>query len=204
MVANDELDPVEQAVRNPDVYVFYTGTTGRVEALNPDPNKDPEFRFLADLEPLTDGWSWSAMAIVKLGDLYDVKPVADRVLGGRDDTVDDAEKPAHPGERVLRRTRHFPHFGFARLRLAEGKALQVLNAVNKKNMAGYSGSALIAGGRFDMLAELGGATPGEMEQSLAALGDLEGVDEVQSGRVVGEYYYEGTRRVIGESEEPAS
>lgn len=203
MVANEELDPVEQAVRNPDVYVFYTGTTGRVEALDPNPDKDPEFRFLADLEPLTEGWLWSAMAIVKLEDLYDVKPVADRVLGGRDDTVDDAEKPGHPGERVLRRTRHFPHFGFARLRLAAGKALELLNAINDDTV-GYSGSALIAGGRFDMLVELGGATPGEMEQSLAALGDLEGVEEVQSGRVVGEFYYEGTRRMIGESEETAS
>lgn len=203
-MAEMENEGVEQAVTSRDVYVFYTETSGVVAAPKECP---PGFRFFADMEGLSPGWLWSAMGVAELVEpqsLYDVKSVADRALAGPEDPVDDTEKPVMYGALVLRRTKHFPFFGFARLKVGVGKARQVLDAINDERFEGYNGSALVSGGKygFHVLVEMGGATGDEVRQLLEALRGVEGVSEAELGVVAGdEYCYEGQKRKVGESQE---
>jgi hypothetical protein len=193
MDAKGELDPVERAVRNPDVYVFYTQTKGLAERFNPVDN--PEFRFVAD----TEGWPWSAFAIIRVPNLYDLPSVADRILGSPEDPVGDTAKPVKHGTDALRYTKHFPYFGFARLGVEEGRAEEVLQAIDRTT-EGYSGSALVSGS-FQLLVEVGAEREEDLSPRLEALGSVDGVVEPQTGRVTGTYYYLGKKRRVGESEE---
>lgn len=200
-------DPFEDALRARDVYVYYSGTRELIKTLDPNPTKFPELRFLADIESGSEGEDWTAMAIVEVDSLYGLSSVADRLLAGPEDPVDDAEKPVLYGAAVLRRTKHFPFFGFARLKVDVGKARPVLEAIDAAQ--GYSGSALVSGGKFNALVELGGEEPEEVGQRLADLGGVPGVSGSLSGIVAGdEFYYgrtpaEARRRRIGQSEEMA-
>jgi hypothetical protein len=198
-------DPLEDALRARDVYVYYTGTSELIETLDPSPAKFPELRFLADIGPGLDGGDWTAMAIMEVESLYDLSSAADRLLAGPEDPVTDAEKPVLYGTAVLRKTKHFPFFGFARLKVNVGEARRVLEEIDAAR--GYSGSALVSGGKFNALVELGGETPEEVGHRLADLGGVPGVSGSSSGIVAGdEYYYgrtpaEAKRRRIGQSEE---
>jgi hypothetical protein len=198
------LDPVEKAAISPDVYVFYEGTSDLVGRFVPERN--PEVRFLADMQ----GWLWTAMAIVEINDLYELQPLVDRLLAGPEDPVDDSAKPVKYGAEVLRRTKHFPYFGFARLQVEVGKALDVLDAINDDSTPGYAGSALVAG-RFRILVEIGGDTPDDLQVRLAAVGDgIDGISNKETGHLTGEFYYYRRpggvirKRRIGEQEESAS
>ena len=176
-----EMDPVEQAARLPDVYVFFTATRGMVDKFAPAGN--PAFRFLADLQ----GWRWTAMAIVEPLDLFELSVVAGRVMTSPDDPVDETAKPVTYGTEVLRHTKHFPHFAFARLRVEEGRALEVLEAVNAAD--GYAGSALVSG-KFHILVEIGGDTPEELQANLGALGSgIGGITDKEVGLLAGEHYF---------------
>jgi hypothetical protein len=199
-----DVDPVEKAAISPDVYVFLEDTSDLVGRFVPE--KNPEVRFLADME----GWLWTAMAIVEITDLYELRPMVDRLLAGSQDPSDDTAKPVMYGPRVLRRTKHFPYFGFARLQVGVGKALAVLDAINDASTAGYAGSALVAG-QFRILVEIGGDTPDDLQARLAVVGDgIDGISDKDAGQLTGEYYYYRRtgevirKRRIGENEESAS
>ena len=199
-----DLDPVEKAAISPDVYVFSEDTSDLVGRFVPEEN--PEVRFLADM----GGWMWTAMAIVETTDLYELRPMVDRLLAGPQDPTDDSAKPVMYGSRALRRTRHFPYFGFARLQVVVGKARAVLDAINDDSTPGYAGSAMVAG-NFRILVEIGGDTPEDLQARLAVVGNgIEGMSDKETGHLTGEYYYYRRpggvirKRRIGEQEESAS
>lgn len=197
-VQDPSLGPTEQAASNPDVYVFYTETSNKVPSFDPDAN--PDYRFLADLEPCTDGWRWTALSIIELDDLLLLREAAERITVDPD-PPDETAKPVKHGQRVLRRTKHYPYFGFARLKVERRRVDEVLLAINDETTQGYSGSALVQG-KFQILVELGGATPDEVCERLQALGGVPGVIGVEAARVTGnEYYYRPSKRRVGEAED---
>ena len=194
-----ELDPVEAAARCSDVYVFYTDTDDVVGPF--DPTKNPNYRFLANLERCSDGWRWSAIAIVVSTNLYELPGLADAALTGPSDPVDETAKPVKFGPKVLRSPPHFPNFGFARLQVEEGRALDVLDAINDDNNPGYSGSALVSG-EFQIFVEIGSETIAEVCPLLIALAEVDGVTGVEAGQVTGEwYYYRPRKRRVGRPED---
>jgi hypothetical protein len=180
-----DLDPVERAARCSDVYVFYRGEMGVVPGFVP--GEHPKFRFLADMEACSESWPWSAFGIIEPDDLLEVRIVAEEVQWGPEDPPDETASTSKFGPRALRRTKHFPHFGFARLRVERGSAQEVLDAINDESTPGYSGSALVRG-KFDILVEIGGDSSEEVCDHLQALGDVAGVTDVTSGRVTDHFY----------------
>jgi hypothetical protein len=199
-VQDPSLGPVEKAARGRDVYVFYTQTSNKVPSFDPDKNKD--YRFLADLEPCTDGWKWSAFSIIEVEDLLQLREAAERITVDPD-PPDETAKPGKYGQRVLRRTKHYPYFGFARLNVERRRVGEVLRAINEDTTPGYSGSALVQG-KFEILVELGAETRGEVCDRIQALAEVPGVIGVEGARVTGdEYYYNGRKRKVGEPEDAA-
>lgn len=202
----DEGDPVldpslsafEKAARGTDSYVFYTDTSDKVGPFDPEQNHD--FRFLADLEPCTEGWRWTAFAIIEVEDMLQLSTAANRIIAPPD-PVDETAKPVKYGARVMRRTKHYKYFGFARLHVQRGRVDEVLTAINDDTTPGYSGSAVVTG-RFRIIVELGAETPNEVCTRLQALGDVSGVTNVAGARVTGpQYYYKGLKREVGVEEE---
>ena len=194
-----EMDPVDWAARSSDVYVFYTDTGDVVGPFDPETN--PEYRFLANLEacPGSEGWRWSAIAIVETPNLYDLRGLADAALTGPSDPVDEAAKPVKKGSKVLRSPPHFPNFGFARLRVEKDRASEVLDEIDHRT--GYSGSAIVSG-KFEILVELGSDDPEEVCELLLALADIPGVTDVEAAQVTGEwYYYRPRKRRVGRPED---
>ena len=197
-VLDPSLSPFERAAMSPDSYVFYKETSGKVEPF--DPEQNPEFRFLADLEPCTDGWGWSAFAIIELEDLLQLSEVAFRI-SAPPDPPDESAMPVKYGPLVMRRTKHFPYFGFARLHVEPGRVDEVLLRINEAKTPGYSGSAAVSD-HFQIIVELGGATADEVCERLVGLGNLPGVTRAEGARVTGEqYYYRPRKRRVGASEE---
>jgi hypothetical protein len=203
----DEGDPVldpslsafEKAALGRDSYVFYTDTSDKVGPFDPEQNRD--FRFLADLEPCTEGWRWTAFAIIEVEDMLQLSAAANRIIAPPD-PVDETAKPVKYGARVMRRTKHYEYFGFARLHVPRRRMDEVLLAINEDTTPGYSGSAAVTG-RFHIIVELGAEAPDEVCARLQALGDVSGVTNVEGARVTGqEYYYDGTKRPVGTAEEP--
>lgn len=191
------IDPAESAARSSDVYVFYTDMGDVVGPFNPDEN--PNYRFLANLEPCSDGWRWSAIAIVESPNLHELPGLADAVVADPSDGVDETAKPVKHGGRVLRSPPHSPNFGFARLRVDEGRASEVLYRI--ENSTGYSGSAMVSG-TFEILVEIGSDDAAEVCGLLMALADVPGVIEVEAGQVTGEwYYYRPRKRRVGRPED---
>jgi len=181
------LDPVETASRCPDVYVCYEDTpreagkvVGRYDGSNMPPG---EFRFIADLDPLAGDWGWTAIAIFELPNLFKLTDVANRILLKPVDP--DASKATTFGTAVLRRTKHYPYFGFARVQTTRGDALNALRQIDELN--GYAGSALVSG-TYSILVELGGETPDALSQAFSDLGAISGTSH-EGGQVVGTYYY---------------
>lgn len=192
-------DPIESAARSPDVYVFYTDTGDVVSPFEPETN--PEYRFLANLEacPGSEGWRWSALAVVESPDLYELRGLADAALTGPSDPVDETAKPVAHGARVLRSPPHFPNFGFARLRVEEGRAREVLYRVDEN--PGYSGSAMVSG-KFEIFVEIGSDNADEVCDLLMALAHVPGVSQVEAGHVTREwYYYRPRKRRVGRPED---
>jgi len=178
--------PSERAARTPDAYVFYTDTSGKVGSFDPEAN--PEYRFLADLEPCTEGWKWTAFAIVEVDELLSLPQTA---------------TPSKFGPLHMRRTRHFEYFGFARLRVVPRRADEVLSAINENTTDGYSGSAMVRG-KFQVIVELGADSPEQVCERLKALQGVPGVAQegVEAARVKGQqYFYQGYKRNVGELEE---
>jgi hypothetical protein len=202
----DEGDPVldpslsafEKAALGKDSYVFYTDTSDKVGPFDPEQNRD--FRFLADLEPCTEGWRWTAFAIIEVEDMLQLSTAANRIIAPPD-PVDETSKPVKYGARAMRRTKHYKYFGFARLHVQRGRVDELLTAINQDTTPGYSGSAVVTG-RFQIIVELGAETPDEVCARLQALGDVSGVTNVEGARVTGpEYYYKGLKREVGVEEE---
>lgn len=192
-------DPVEWAARSTDVYVFYTDTGDVVDPF--DPEKNSKYRFLANLEacPGSEGWRWSAIAIVESPNLYELPGLADAALTGPSDPVDETAKPVKKGAKVLRSPPHFSNFGFARLRVEDDRANEVLNEID--NRTGYSGSAIVSG-KFEILVELGSEDAGEVCDLLMGLADISGVTGVEAAQVTGEvYYYRPRKRRVGRPED---
>jgi hypothetical protein len=201
------LDPglgsVEMAATVSDVYVFFTQTSNKVAHFDKDAH--PDYRFLADLDPCTDGWRWTAFAIVEVDDLLSLSQVANEITAPPD-PPDETATPTKFGARAMRRTRHFPYFGFARLQVEPRRAEEVLYAINDDSTPGYSGSAMVKG-KFRIIVELGSDdSPDEVCERLRELQTVGGVIEngVEAARVTGlEYYYRPDKRRVGEPEEPA-
>jgi hypothetical protein len=203
----DEGDPVldpslsafEKAALGKDSYVFYKETSDKVGPF--DPIQNPEYRFLADLEACTDGWRWTAFAIIEVDDMLQLSEVANRIIAPPD-PVDETAKPVKYGARVMRRTKHYKYFGFARLHVQRRRVDEVLLAINEATTPGYSGSAAVTGA-FQIIVELGSDEgPDEVCQRLQALGDVPGVTNVEGARVTGsQYYYKGLKREVGVAEE---
>ncbi len=205
MVADPALDPglgsVESAALSSDAYVFYTDTSGKVGPF--DPRANPAYRFLADLEPCTDGWKWTAFAVVEVDDLLSLPQVANQITVDPD-PPDETATPAKFGPLHMRRTRHFPYFGFARLRVELRRAEEVLSAINEDTTDGYSGSAMVRGKKFQVIVELGADSPEKVCERLKALQDVSGVarEGVEAAQVTGQQYvYKGSKRKVGEPEE---
>jgi hypothetical protein len=193
-----EMDPVELAARSRDVYVFYRDTTDLVEPFVPDAH--PEYRFLANTDPCPDSaWSWSGLAIIEAENLYELRGMADEAVIEQSDHVDETAKPVKFGAKVLRSPPHFPNFGFARLRVAQGSAPAVLDEIN--DHTGYSGSALVSG-KFEIFVEMGSDDPDEVCGLLMALAEIPGVTDVEAGQVTGDlYYYRPRKRRVGRPED---
>lgn len=193
------LDPIEAAARCPDVYIFYEDTprepgkvVGRYDEEGPPPE---EFRFIADLDPVTDGWGWKAVGIFELPNLFKVTQVGNSILL---EPVDpDVSKPIKFGATVLRHTKHYPHFGLARVQVERGTAQDVLRQID--GLTGNAGSAIVAG-TYSILVELGGETQEELAQAFADLGAIPGVTH-EAGQVVGRYYYRPPGHSHGEFHE---
>jgi hypothetical protein len=202
-----DLDPglgsVEMAATVSDVYVFFTQTSNKVA--NFDKEAHPDYRFLADLDPCTGGWRWTAFAIVEVGELLRLPEMANEITAPPD-PPDETATPTKFGARAMRRTRHFPYFGFARLQVEPRRAEEVLNAINDDTTPGYSGSAIVKG-KFRIIVELGSdESPAEVCERLMQLQTVGGVIEngVEAARVMGpQYYYRPDKRTVGEPEEPA-
>ena len=77
------------------------------------------------------------------------------------------------GQKVMRRTKHYPYFGFARLNVERRRVEEVLRAINEEDHPGYSGSALVQG-RFEIIVEVGGDTPDEVCDEIQALAEVPG------------------------------
>ena len=154
-----DMDPVDSAARSSDVYIFYTDTGDVVVPFDPETN--PEYRFLANLEACSgsQGWRWSAIAIVESPNLYELPGLADAALTGPSDPVDETAKPVTKGAKVLRSPPHFPNFGFARLLVEKDRTREVLYEID--DSAGYSGSAMVSG-RFEIFVEMGSDEPDEV------------------------------------------
>jgi len=194
------LGSVERAAVMRDSYVFYTETSNKVP--NFDPTQYPDYRFLADLERCTEGWKWTAFAIVEVEDLFMLREEALRITEPPD-PPDEVALPTKHGTRVMRRTKHFPYFGFARLQVDARRAEEVLSAINDETTPGYSGSAIVRG-RFRIIVELGSEVREEVCERLQALQAVPGVSEggVEAALVTGdEYYYRPKKRRVGEPEE---
>ena len=196
------LDPTlsgfEKAARGRDSYVFYTDTSDKVGPF--DPIRNSEFRFLADLEACTDGWRWTAFAIIEVDDLLQLSTVANRITAPPD-PPDETATPVKYGAKVMRRTKHYKYFGFARLHVPRRRVDEVLLTINEDTTPGYSGSAAVTG-RFNIIVELGAETPDEVCVRLQALGDVSGVTNVEGARVTGQqYYYRPDKREVGVAEE---
>jgi len=194
-------DPVESAARSSDVYVFYTDTGDVVGPF--DPEKNSKYRFLANLnlQDCSNGWRWSAIAIVESPNLYELRGLAEAALTGPSDPVDETAKPVKHGAKVLRSPPHFPNFGFARLQVEEYRAREVLYRID--NRTGYSGSAIVSG-EFEILVEMGSDDPDEVCKLLMDLADIPGVtkDGVEAAQVTGElYYYRPRKRRVGRPED---
>jgi len=198
-VLDPSLSAVEKAARSRDSYVFYTDTSDKVGSF--DTNQNPEFRFLADLEACTDGWRWTAFAIIDVENKLRLSEVANRIVVPPD-PPDETATPVKYGTRVMRRTKHYPYFGFARLHVQRRRLDEVLLAINEATTPGYSGSVAVTGA-LQIIVELGAEAPDEVCERLQALGDVPGVTNVEGARVTGqEYYYNGNKRQVGTAEEP--
>jgi hypothetical protein len=196
-VLDPSIGPVEKAALSPDSYVFYKETSGKVGPFDPEAN--PEFRFLADLEPCSDGWSWTAFAVLELDDQLRVSEVAHRITAPPD-PPDKTANPVSYGPLAMRRTKHFPYFGFAQLHVQRRRLEEVLRAINEATTPGYSGSAAVRGD-FQIIVELGAETPDEVCAQLSALAEVPGVTGAESAQVTGnEYYYRPSKRRLGSSE----
>jgi hypothetical protein len=179
--------PAERAARTPDAYVFYTDTSGKVGSF--DPEAHPKYRFLADLEPCTEGWKWTAFAIVEADELLKLPEVANEITVDPD-PPDEIATPTKFGPDHMRRTRHFEYFGFARLRVVLRRADEVLSAINENTTDGYSGSAMVRG-EFQVIVELGADSPEDVCERLQALQSVRGVapEGVEAARVIGQQYF---------------
>lgn len=196
------LSAFEKAARIKDSYVFYTDTSDKVSSFDPEQNR--EFRFLADLEPCTEGWRWTAFAIIEADDLLELSELANRITAPPD-PPDETAKPVKFGPAVMRRTKHYPYFGFARLHVQRRRMDEVLLAINEATTPGYSGSAAVSGA-FHLIVELGAEASDHVCERLQALGDVPGVTNVQGARVTGrEYFYRSSnrsgKRMVGAPEE---
>jgi hypothetical protein len=192
------LSAFEKAARVKDSYVFYTDTSDKVGPF--DPNQNQEFRFLADLEACTDGWRWTAFAIIEVEDMLQLSAVANRIVAPPD-PVDETAYPVKYGREVMRRTKHYPYFGFARLHVQRRRLDEVLLAINEATTPGYSGSAAVSGA-FQIIVELGAEASDDVCERLQALDDVPGVTNVEAARVTGEqYYYRPSKRMVGAPEE---
>ena len=191
------LSAFEKAARIKDSYVFYTDTANKVGSFDKDHN--PEFRFLADLEACTDGWRWTAFAIIDVEEGLQLSELANRITAPPD-PPDETAQPVKFGPAVMRRTKHYPYFGFARLHVQRRRMDEVLLAINEST-PGYSGSAAVSGA-FQIIVELGAEASDDVCERLQALGDVPGVTHVEAARVTGEeYYYRPRKRRVGASEE---
>jgi hypothetical protein len=185
-----------------DWYVFYTTESSKVEPFDAAPGVNPEFRFLADLEacPDTRDWRWGAFAIIEADDASSARQIGDRIAQPPD-PVDEIAKPDRVGTRAMRRTKHFPHFGIARLRVAQGKVREVLDRLDtadepqgggtlpKGMREALSGCASIGQGGFDVVVELGHNDRDKVCGLLMKLRRIEGVTNVEAALVTGEHYY---------------
>jgi hypothetical protein len=204
----DEGDPVldprlsafEKAALGKDSYVFYEDTTDKLGHFDPEQNRD--FRFLADVEPCTEGkppWRWTAFAIIEVEDMLELSTAANRIIAPPD-PVRETAKAVKYGARVMRRSKHYEYFGFARLHVQRGRVDELLTAINDDTTPGYSGSAAV-NGRFNIIVELGAEVEEDVCERLTALGNVSGVTDVEAARVTGpQYYYNGLRRNVGEAE----
>ena len=189
----DEGDPVldpslsrsEKAARSKDSYVFYTDTSDKVGSF--DPSQNPNVRFLADLEPCTDAWRWTAFAIIVVENKLQLWELANRIVAPPD-PPDETATPVTYGPYVMRRTKHYPYFGLARLHVQRRRLDEVLLAINEATTPGYSGSAAVSGA-FQVLVELGAEEADAVCERLRALGDVPGVTNVEGARVTGQHYY---------------
>jgi hypothetical protein len=202
-VLDQSLSAVVKAALCRDSYVFYTETSNKVGPFDPDQNR--EFRFLADLEACTEGWRWTAFAIIDVDEMLQFSEMANRIVVPPD-PPDETATPTKFGARAMRRTRHFRYFGFARLQVEPRRVEEVLRAINDDTTPGYSGSAMVRG-KFRIMVELGSdESPDEVCERLKQLQVVGGVVEngVEAAQVTGpEYYYRPSKRTVGEPEEEA-
>jgi hypothetical protein len=190
------------AERDPgrDWYVFYTTESSKVGPF--DPGVNPEFRFLADLEACPDSgdWRWGAFAIIEADNARSAREIGDRIAQPPD-PVDEVAKPDRVGARAMRRTKHFPHFGIARLRVAPGKVREVLDRLDTADdpqgggalpdgvREALSGCASIGAGEFNVVVELGDEDRDKVCDLLMKLTEIPNVTDVTAALVTGTHYY---------------
>ena len=183
-----------------DWYVFYMTESSKVEPFDPAPGVNPEFRFLSDLEACTDGWRWGAFAIIEADDASSARQIGDRIAQPPD-PVDETAKPVRVGTRAMRRTKHFPHFGIARLRVAQGRVDEVMDLLDTADdphaggalpqgvKEALSGCASVGAGKFNVVVELGHNDRDKVCDLLMELGRIDGVTKVEAAMVTGTHYY---------------
>ena len=167
--------------------------TRRIRSARSIRRRIPTYRFLADLSPApragVDGvcdhrgrrtcWSFRG---------------GHRIIAPPD-PVDETAKPVKYGAKVMRRTKHFQYFGFARLQVERGRVDEVLNAINDDTTPGYSGIGAGQRGSSRSSSSWVADTPDEVCERLQALGDgLRGHRAWKARRSrATQYYYRATQ-----------
>ena len=97
------------------------------------------------------------------------------------DPADETAKPVKYGPSVMRRTKHFPYFGFARLHVHEGRVERGAAPRSTRHHARVQRIGAVSGD-FQIIVEMGAEDPDEVCARLQALGEVPGVTNVEAGR----------------------
>ncbi len=145
-----------------------------------------EVRFVAS----TTG-AFAAFAVVEIADLETLPQTLRSIFGNPGATGLETAVPILWGPSQLRWTKQYPYIAFSRIRSRPGRAMDVL--AGTAVVPGYNGSAIVAGGGYDVLVEFGAHEEDELrDRLLHGLHAVKGVAWSDTA-IVARYYYRGPK-----------